>query len=660
MKQFSQQDISPTLKWVYYTQVFLIAFLQFADIPIWIPALGFLILIWNVLQRLRVAPEPNWTQLAVIFCGILATTLFVGEQYVTLVKFQTILTSAVIFLHTKPLNFTRIHFNCIILFWTLGSKIISHGGIWVTIFSFIEIFILLLIIIRVNQLDSEGQTFLKSIRSLMRSFFQSLPILIGLFVMIPSMIDGSSGPTPRVSKIGFDDKLSPGDVSQLISESGTAFRVYMGKDIPPMLDLYWRGSVLEYSDGMKWRSSIWGGRRQNLRQSSLAGGIHQTIERSGSLGQPLFGLNAPLSTSIGVSSGKIEASKALTYRLDKPPYEWITYEVVSTIHQKWSAFDSPTKKTLQTPANVKEEILIKVNQTIKGSKSQKEAARRLLKIFSEEKFEYSLSPPRLRNQTLAEFFRVKVGFCEHYAAAYASLLRIAGIHSRVVLGFHGGELNPFGHFVTVDNRDAHAWVEAHFDGDSGWTLIDPTGSIAPSRVMNGGQYFHSYQSWIGRFSFLSDDLVKSLWSLRQYAHGILEWSKAIWLSLEKTYEFWLNESLIADFDPKYAILVVMVVLYMFIRRTQRNTRTAPCHKIYLKYQKTLKPFGFNRRVHEAPKEHLERIISQGAPLPDLQREFVEQWLHAHYGPHDPTPTTLKKLKRDLKLLKEGLEASRAT
>jgi transglutaminase-like putative cysteine protease len=61
---------------------------------------------------------------------------------------------------------------------------------------------------------------------------------------------------------------------------------------------------------------------------------------------------------------------------------------------------------------------------------------------------------------LEEFlFRRRVGFCEHYAASFATLMRLAGIPARVIVGYLGGEYNDLGHFVLVRQADAHAWCE---------------------------------------------------------------------------------------------------------------------------------------------------------------------------------------------------------
>ena len=47
-----------------------------------------------------------------------------------------------------------------------------------------------------------------------------------------------------------------------------------------------------------------------------------------------------------------------------------------------------------------------------------------------------------RNPVDGFLFDTRRGFCEHYAGAFAVLLRAAGIPARVVTGYQGGEMNP--------------------------------------------------------------------------------------------------------------------------------------------------------------------------------------------------------------------------
>jgi transglutaminase-like putative cysteine protease len=74
------------------------------------------------------------------------------------------------------------------------------------------------------------------------------------------------------------------------------------------------------------------------------------------------------------------------------------------------------------------------------------------------------------------FARVHRGYCLHYASTMAILLRAADkvnpIPTRLVQGFLPGK--PVGGVETVENRNAHAWVEVYFPA-YGWIPFDPTG-----------------------------------------------------------------------------------------------------------------------------------------------------------------------------------------
>jgi transglutaminase-like putative cysteine protease len=73
---------------------------------------------------------------------------------------------------------------------------------------------------------------------------------------------------------------------------------------------------------------------------------------------------------------------------------------------------------------------------------------------------------------LVDFLKGKHGFCQQYAAAMAVMLRVAGVPSRVVLGYMHDAPDASGNF-SVSTEDAHAWVEAYFRG-IGWIPFDPT------------------------------------------------------------------------------------------------------------------------------------------------------------------------------------------
>ncbi|HET6395597.1 MAG TPA: transglutaminase domain-containing protein, partial [Pseudoxanthomonas sp.] len=97
-------------------------------------------------------------------------------------------------------------------------------------------------------------------------------------------------------------------------------------------------------------------------------------------------------------------------------------------------------------------------------------------------FAYTLDVPLPGRDAVDEFlFGTRQGYCEHFASAFAVLMRGAGIPTRVVTGYAGGYRNPFGDYWIVRRMDAHAWVEVWLQGQ-GWVRVDPTAAVAPERI----------------------------------------------------------------------------------------------------------------------------------------------------------------------------------
>ena len=89
-------------------------------------------------------------------------------------------------------------------------------------------------------------------------------------------------------------------------------------------------------------------------------------------------------------------------------------------------------------------------------------------------FRYEEQPPASVSgrPPLVDFVvATRAGYCQHYAGAMAVMLRLLGIPARVGVGFTAGTWK--GGVWTVTDHQAHAWVEAWFDG-FGWLAFDPT------------------------------------------------------------------------------------------------------------------------------------------------------------------------------------------
>jgi hypothetical protein len=84
-------------------------------------------------------------------------------------------------------------------------------------------------------------------------------------------------------------------------------------------------------------------------------------------------------------------------------------------------------------------------------------------------------------EPLLEFlFQTHAGYCQHFAGAAALLLRVAGVPTRVVVGFATGQQISH-HTWAVRDEDAHAWIEVYFPG-VGWVPFNPTPSSAQADI----------------------------------------------------------------------------------------------------------------------------------------------------------------------------------
>jgi hypothetical protein len=105
-------------------------------------------------------------------------------------------------------------------------------------------------------------------------------------------------------------------------------------------------------------------------------------------------------------------------------------------------------------------------------------------LLNESRFHYTTDVPPPGVEPLLDFlFRTHEGYCQHFAGAAALLLRVAGVPTRVVVGFATGE-QVDKHTWAVRDEDAHAWIEVYFP-TVGWVPFNPTPSAAAADISAG-------------------------------------------------------------------------------------------------------------------------------------------------------------------------------
>ncbi len=118
-------------------------------------------------------------------------------------------------------------------------------------------------------------------------------------------------------------------------------------------------------------------------------------------------------------------------------------------------------------------LLTIVRQHTQGALTLLEAAVDLQNWLDSGAFTYTLKPNLPTSHWLLSFLtKDRRGYCQQFAWAFAVLARLAGIPSRIAVGYTGGTAGPHGTWQ-VTTADAHAWPELYFPGQ-GWLRFEPT------------------------------------------------------------------------------------------------------------------------------------------------------------------------------------------
>jgi len=482
---------------------------------------------------------------------------------------------------------------------------------------------------------------------------QALPLMLALFVFFPRI----SGPIWSLPKdayagvTGLSDRMSPGAISRLAQSDAPAFRVRFSGYTPPARQRYWRGPVLWHTDGRTWstgESAVL--LRPGMPDIQSEGEIvRQSITLEGQGTRWLVGLDVPVRMSVpAVSTAGFEWLSKKSLR------ERIRYEVTSYPDHRTTFLDPRLREeALQLPDTLGTRIRTLALGWRDHARTDRDVARQALAYFHHEPFVYTLTPPRLGLNPLEEFlFSSRRGFCEHYAAAFVILMRVAGIPARVVTGYQGGEYNPVGDFWLIRQADAHAWAEIWLT-DTGWERVDPTAAVAPERV----EYALAQDSLSAgapvRFRIGDDSLLSRGWRQLRYALDAVNNGWELWVL---SYGPELQGELLAALGfihPSWRSLAVVLTLLssallLGIAGWLLMKQPAPPDPVLRAYQRfcaRVARFGLRRQPGEGPLDFSHRIVMARPELEWQVGRITELYISLRYGQPGDSARRLARLER---------------
>lgn len=306
---------------------------------------------------------------------------------------------------------------------------------------------------------------------------------------------------------GGNSRIDFKQLGPLSTSSESAFKVFgLGESNLQFKVLYWRSAVLWNLANQEWTAS-----NSNLRQDNpviTSPKLKYDIELYQNLKDYMPVLDGQ--NSIVNSTLNFNSYSDGSFKLKAISRNALTYSAVGTYETRLQATnDLMIKKGLRLRSTRIEEIRKAYFTDASNSPNDSERLKELVKIFKNRIFQYSTTPPLY---TSVEDFLIsgKSGYCSHFAAAFTYLARVYNLPSRMVVGYLGGQLNPYDNSVLVKELDAHAWVEVFIE-NRGWVKIDPTALVAPERMsMSAEEFNNKLNPYITILNFqISKDLLSS-------------------------------------------------------------------------------------------------------------------------------------------------------
>ncbi len=464
---------------------------------------------------------------------------------------------------------------------------------------------------------------------------QALPLMVAFFILFPR----TSGPLwalpqdSRSGQTGLSEKMTPGNIANLIKSEALAFRVQFEDGLPPYRSLYWRGPVLVDFDGATWSMAAF---------SSQGHMEYSRRERPTKYAVTLEPHNKTWMFALDVPGSRPEGAQMLSdlqLRYRRPINERMRYEITSYLAYRFGENANPPQldRALAFDETRNPRLVAMGREWARENPDPRVLLTRAAQFFGNG-FTYTLEPPTLeRLNPYDDFaFNSRQGFCEHFAGAFTLLMRAAGVPARVVTGYQGGEVNPLNNELIVRQADAHAWSEI-WVREEGWVRIDPTAAVSPLRVENG---VNAALGPIGVIPSLIDYDKLGLLSTVRFAWQMANSQWDAWIvgyNTDRQRQFF-SQLGVPSIDWRtlgwwllLATLAVGSAVTIGLLLHDRPARREASVAAWDRFSAKLAAAGLARAPHEGPLDYLARVRAARPQVGAEAEEITRRYVQARYG-----------------------------
>jgi len=678
------------------------------ELPVWVSVAVAIALIIRSFMEVYRLPLPSTT-----FCSLVALCLLCG----VLLQFKTVagrdagmaftagLLAIKFFELRGPRDIALIIFAG---YFVVMSALLFSQVIELFIYCLIMMWVLTALLRRLQIGDQPEDHLLPMLRWAGIVFLQALPLAIFLFFFFPRY-SGKLQVSMGEAALGFTDTVNPGDIASLSKNDAEAMYVrFLSGNVPLVESMYWRGLVLWHYQNGAWTSGLMGATqipdKEHPSPSPGSNVIEQEITIYPHFQKWLFALDYPVGLAVDTAE----------------PQPWSTIHDGDTLQlpgDDRSKVDHKERYIVSSSYTLNEQTLSKLEEgagiqlpndsfrydsTDRIDKDVRDLADRLwrenpndhdyiyavLRYFRQEHFVYTASPgihdrgPKWLREFL---FTTKAGFCDHYAAAFAVLMRLEKIPTRLVVGYLGATYNPYKDIYSVSQSNAHAWDEVWIgpknqpgaDEPVGhWQRIDPTATLPPGEGAQPGSNSSSGQQNTGdelsiqaaehqpTFSetYLPPWLSHSIDEIQLRREQMeADWDDLVF-SYDPTSQDRLAEALGFGRNPTFllglACVVSMALCAIFFRQwMKRKPPLSPVENLYATFCQNMAQRGIPRALWEGPLAYTGRVAEAFPEKEEAIRNVGSIVAHSRYGPTPAESASPAELKSLLLLITASQAAS---
>ncbi len=470
--------------------------------------------------------------------------------------------------------------------------------------------------------------------------------MVVLFALFPRIGPLWGLPQDAAGRTGLSGSLRLGGIASVADDDSIAFRMRFLGPVPRPEQLYFRGPVLSTFDGREWTRLVPTvpaalRPRAELRLEGAPLRYELTLEPSRLPLLPLLEMTPDRPDSAPVLPGwMLTLRPDAQWQSDRPVDERVRLQAAAWLQHRHGpsqpvpglrdlvrlpADANPRTRAWAAELRARPELAAAPPSALAGA---------VLAHIRRADFSYTLEPGPYGTHAIDEFwFDRKLGFCEHFAAAFVVILRAMDVPARIVTGYQGTDPVPQDGYWIVRQRNAHAWAEYWQEG-VGWIRVDPTAAVAPERVQAGRSLRAPSGLVAGALQSIDPGLALRLRDLWEAANN--RWNQWV-LNYARGQQFDLLRALGVD-APSWQDLATVLIALLCSAAIAGATwawwdrrRQDPWLRLQARVQHRLAALGVAVATHDAPHARAALVRARLGPAAAPLADALDALGRARYG-----------------------------